>query len=247
MHFFINFFVSADGLGRFDIHSLTDECRMELMVEGLSDESKANFEYPDGSYKPVCDWPIVECDADERVVQIFTCIPHMRLYGKIFFAFVPPLVIRIKPASHRSVKNHFRGTINTADLPGGLEECDVERHGFYRTIDMTTLPKCLTNLNVSANYLWGTLCLSKLPPKSEIINLMLNRFCGEIRLVNIPETLKYVFLGGNFFKGSVVISVRTNLFVDIQRNGDKITSVADENGEAHPEKGKVKGFVVYIE
>ena len=244
MHFLIGVFAVDNGLGRFDMHSLTDECRMELMLEGLTDKSKANFENADGSYQPVCSWSITKCDADKRVVQIYTYIPHMDLEGTISLDFVPPLVRQIKLASVLIFGNQLRGTINTADLPEVLEELDVQSHEFGGTVDMTTLPNCLKNLNASANLLSGTLCLSNLPPKIEEIDLERNTFCGEIRLVNIPETLKSVYLGENSFNGIAVVSVRSNLFVEIGGGSCNITSVTDENGEAHPEKGKVKGFEV---
>ena len=240
MHFLIGFFTVDNGLGRFDTHSLTDEFRMELMLEGLSEKSKRNFKYPDGSYKPVCDWSIVECDADGRVVEI--CSNNIHLEGSVSFTFLPLLVTRLSLRRSAIFGVKLRGTINTADLPENLEEFDVSLNVFKGTVDMTTLPSSLVHFKATVNLLSGTLSLNKLPPSIESIELECNNFCGEIQLVNTPATLRRVLLGGNSFSGIAVVSFQKSLFVEIGGGGCEVTSVVDGDGNVHPDEKTIKGF-----
>ena len=56
-----------DAVGRINRDMLSDQMRMELVLDGLQDFSKQRFQSIGGAYMRVCEWPGVTCDASQRV------------------------------------------------------------------------------------------------------------------------------------------------------------------------------------
>ena len=80
------------ALGRLDYDSLSDQALMEMLVEGIAQSKKAEFQDTHGNYRDTCDWSGTFCK-DERVTGI---VLSWKEFGERQFPFdvIPPLVER---------------------------------------------------------------------------------------------------------------------------------------------------------
>ena len=75
-----------EALGRVDPMTLSDQAMMEILVDGLSEDSKVGFCTEQGQLKDVCEWTGVECTPEGKVSKITFNYGHD---GELALAFIP--------------------------------------------------------------------------------------------------------------------------------------------------------------
>ena len=200
----IQLLVSADvnhALGRFNQQALTDQMRMELLIDGLTDGAKRKYKDEYGDYLDVADWEAVEIDGDEALLRRITA----KLYCELLLR--RDTCARVFAANNDTIlsgvcKDDWR--IDTAVLPDGLEWFTfTHAQGMFGSINFCTLPSKLMEFDISDNGFSGSANLSALPEDLSNLNISSNAFSGSIALDNLPSGLECIFLSFNFFEGLV--------------------------------------------
>ena len=246
---FQHFVHSSDSsLGRLDYDSLSDQARMEILIDGLTAESKKYYKDDNGNYIDVCDWRGVSCDTEGHIVKI----SRLDLYisGSVDLAFIPPHVICFGMDFLQST-----GTLETSKLPRKIQEFDISQNKFHGTVEMAGLPDCLEELNISSNAFTGSVALDKLPAQITEVDLSNNMFSGSIDLNNLPERLSSLDISRNAFSGEFVLTkapqtldeifanrnqfcgnaiVMRNCEVQVSLEETGVKEIVDENGKPHP-------------
>ena len=68
-----------------------------MLFEGFDEETKRKYQDDDGMYFNACEWPLVQCDDHERVIDI--CAYSCEIGGSIQLCYVPPKVREINVSS----------------------------------------------------------------------------------------------------------------------------------------------------
>ena len=69
--FVFHILLTADpNLGRVAYSSFSDQALMEMLIEGFDHNTKSKYQDKHGMYREVCKWPCIECDDDDRVIEI---------------------------------------------------------------------------------------------------------------------------------------------------------------------------------
>ena len=140
-----------DGLGRVSDAFLSDQMRMEILVQVMPEKFQKRFQDTDENFLPVCDWNFVSCDSEFNVNLINWCeIPKS---GD--FAF------RLLPAQLQDLN---------------LQGEPFAGPGLSGTLETSTLPRCLCIINLSHNSLTGTVDLASLPPSLVGLQFQSNNF-----------------------------------------------------------------------
>ena len=190
------------ALGRLDYDSLSDQALMEMLISGMEDQEKKEFQDENGNFKDACEWKgflrKVECESD-RVDDIMFL--HIKLSDRQFpFEFIPPLV-----TSFVSSFCEMHGTLHTPHIPRGLIRFEVARANLHGTINFAALPRKLQKLIISFNDFSGSCVLSDLPDTLISFKVSHNNFSGEIALNSLPLALKEIDLSNNNLIGSINI------------------------------------------
>ena len=259
MHFTLKLFTLDPSLGRLDYASLSDQARMELMVERMPD--REFFQDDNGAYKDVCDWRGVSCDFDGNVQDIWISI-YDRSKGSIDLSYIPPHVTTMS-LTWGVTGLQTQASIDVQMLPERLAQCIIQLQQMVGTVDMTALPATLTNFIISGNKCTGSFVLTSLPPGIENIhargNLLLgslnfsslpdklveiqldkNRFSGEFRIEKFPRALNRLTVSQNRLIGEAVIQ-KGKKFWDIMFSIDEnfISSVVDPAGKKHSWQARI--------
>ena len=188
------FFAIDASLGRFNIDDMSDQMRMELLVESFPDTYKEMIQ-EDGAYKPISEWSCVALDEEGNVTRVEMYIIDA---GKIAFEFIPKTVKKFWLGGGSCL-----GSVETAALPPDLDNFDISRCKISGTFDMTTLPSGLKMLSISHNNLSGSCALDKLPAVLVQLSAQSNAFSGSITLESLPAGLCHLELSQNMLSGSV--------------------------------------------
>ena len=183
------------GLGKMDPSMLSDQARMELFVENISDAFRAYFQM-NGTFLDMCEWPGMSCDEEGNITGVSLLGADG---GTVCLDYFPEKVDRLSICSHYSLA----GTLNTANLPSRLEFCDIAANNFDGTVDMTKLPKPLFSLSIAQNKFSGECNLTALPAGLDTLNASENCFSGSLRLDALPEGMNTLDVSRNCFSGSV--------------------------------------------
>ena len=217
-------FLCADpSLGRVDYSSLSDQTLMEMLIECLDDETKAEYQDTDGLYLDVCDWSCTKCDDEERVIEISLESPQVS--GSLELCYVPPNVKVIKARSmwnHSKLSgsadlthlpegiggidlrgNELTGEIDSTKLPEAMVELYLGQNQFTGKVDLTNLPGGIRGLYLDNNQLTGKIDLTQLPKGMHVLRLQYNQFTGEIDLTKLPEAMVELYLGYNQLTGEI--------------------------------------------
>ena len=184
---------NENGLGRFDISSLSDQMCMELLIQDSSDKEKHVFQDNAGIFLDACRWHGVRCDSDDRVVRVN--LSHY-IKGTVSLSYIPQRV-----AHFRLNMSQAEGTLDTALLPASMESFSVTRNFLSGTVDLTTLPSSILNFWIHQNSFSGSCDLTALPEVIHRLNLEENKFSGLIDLSTLPKRLLELLLGSNMFSG----------------------------------------------
>ena len=221
-------FLSVDpSLGRLDYTLLSDQALMEMLIEGFDDETKRKYQDKNGMYLDVCKWSHVECDDDERVVEIH--IEGRDIIGSADLFYIPPKVksLDIIPGFDRT---ELKGSADLTHLPDGMESLSITGSRITGEVDLTQLPVEMKSLILTDNQLEGQIDLTKLPRKMQLLLLNFNHLSGSLVIKNMSEGMYFISLEGNHFNASAVVDVKTDFDIDIRGCG--VDSVVDENGKA---------------
>ena len=250
----IPFLTVENQIGRFDYGSLTDQTRMELLIEGFGEKARKNFQDADNFFIDVCKWETVECDRDDNVVRVsFRSNCNKKPIPSMSLELIPPMIqsfiLRSVNAGgtletadlsqtleiFKVTDNKFHGTVDFAHLPQHLIEFSVHHNTFSGSADLESLPEPLKRLWLYSNSFSGTLCLTKLPPNLENLDVSLNAFYDDFCLQNAPNPLRRLRISGNRF--NEVAIVPSDKFVQLKKSG--VLSVLDAEGNKHPDADRM--------
>ena len=209
------------ALGRLDYDSLSDQALMEMLIDGMNKDAKANFQDSSGNFLDVCDWEDFKC-AGDRVEKIY-------FYNKKFaapqipFEFIPSHVRKVtiffcelsgtldaSALPQRLQKflvalNKLHGTIDFCALPRGLKALSLRNNAFHGSCPLSALPDTLTSLDVAENQFSGEIAFNDMPAAMEVIELSLNNFSGSIKIDRLPKGMRLLLLCSNAFSGDLFL------------------------------------------
>ena len=213
--------LTADpNFGRVDYDSLSDQALMEMLYEGLDDETRRRNQDAHGMYLDVCEWSSVKCDEDRRVIEISV---NGEVGGTLQLAYLPPKLraldfyrtklpgfinFRNLPEAMLSLKisaNAFEGSIDLENLPQFMKTLDLNENAFSGSICLTKLPQTMESLGVNNNALVGTLDFEHLPKGMQMLGFNNNAFTGSINLTNLPVSMLFISLFNNQLTGPFVL------------------------------------------
>ena len=217
-------FLTADStIGRVDLHSLTDQMAMELLVEDFTENSKKGFQDADGGFFDVSAWKGVKCAEEGHVhsIEFMAQIFRGRVDGTIALMYLPRKIAHFAMAytllqgtldthtlpdtlEHFSaISNGLGGEVDLAGLPPKISEFTISDNEFLGSCNFSHLPSTLTKLDISSNYFTGELNLTELGQSLKVLDASRNKFSGEILLASLPATLEDLYLQGNQLRGSI--------------------------------------------
>ena len=238
------------ALGRLDYDSLNDQSRMEILIEGLDEDSKAYFQDKNGAFHDICEWEIVSCDDKENVIDIdFHCDTANgdggSLAGTLNLNFLPPKLIKVAISKEYDIAGtldtkslprglelfalewcEFDGTVDLTALPNSLQSCSLESCRFSGSCVLTDLPENLHALDVNSNLMSGTLDLTKLPKSLSFINLSFNQFTGTLNLLHLPSGINSVYFEGNNLSGVLDLRVVPASLTAVRANTNAFSGLA---------------------
>ena len=205
-------FCSADlPVARPNIAFLTEQTRMELLVENFIDKSA--FLDANDEIRPISEWRGVTVDEKGIVQGIEWPIDHnSRLFGDTDESIVREggvVDLKFLPADLK--KFHvfgvrLEGEIDTASLPRMLGTLNVGYNKFESTFETATLPGLIDRVILSNNMLYGTLDLTRLPDSLRFFHADANNFEGSAALHALPSKMVRLYLDGNYFSGSITFA-----------------------------------------
>ena len=212
-------FTVDSALGRVDLHSISDQDCMELVVGDLVTRM-ALFRDINGDFCDACEWFGVLCDSEETVIEINW--EAMPCNGSIRLDILPQKLRRLhlRRKLYGNLNGRFTGTLDSSSLPRLLECVSLRNNSFYGMLDCTSFPTDLQIFNIEENQFEGDLNLSQLPENLEILNLSWNKFHGSIDLSTLPKQLWALYLQKNSLSGWVDLSSLPHCleFVDMSGN-----------------------------
>ena len=182
------------ALGRLDYHSLSDQMLMEMLIDGMLEEYKKNFQDSRGNFIDVCEWksnetltPCVRC-TDGRVRRVeLSNITFAEI--QFPFHFIPPL------AEQFIVMNcNIHGTLETSHIPNDMLSFHVKYSCLYGSIHWGSFPRKLKFLQIGKNALSGSIILTDLPDALITLAAESNKFGGGIDLHHLPKGMKVLEL-----------------------------------------------------
>ena len=199
---FAIFILSADispgvdeTLSRIDYALLNDQARMEILIEGLTDASKALYQDDSGSYLDVCDWECVECDNTGKVSVINF---KNEIEGTLNLSYTPPKVKNVNVRGRNA-----QGTLDTSKLPEDLETISISKTAMYGSVDFTKIPEKVHDFTLKRSLFSGGCDFTALPPCLVCFYIMHNEFEGPVDLTQLPKTVRWFSIGWNNFSGPI--------------------------------------------
>ena len=201
------------ALGRIDITLLSQQTKMELLIEPLPRRVTDSFDAANEVTRDACEWLGVTCSADRDVIEIswtFMGAPHGLIINLVY---LPDELHKLN-----LFNAGIGGEIETDGLPPPLENLQLACNRFFGTLALNTLPAGMTAINVEDNRLEGSLDLTSLPPRLVILNLGCNNFSGEVLLQKLPERLHSILLRWNSLKYVVIDGLGQTTQVHVEDN-----------------------------
>ena len=236
------------ALGRLDYSTMSTQALMEMFIEGLTAESKKQFQDDQGNYLDIEDWPGVASTNDSLEIEW----NNIHLEGSLTYQFMPPrTTVFIRNVDLRTIRAPLEttdlprglqifiaylqghvGTVDMTNLPPALVSFDVRNNLFEGTIDLTSLPSKIEEIRMSSNKLTGSIDFRELPKSLQKLYLDNNNLSGTIPFESLPETLEILYIGNNAFTGSVNLSKRSApILIDAPHNNFEGSMVVPANAE----------------
>ena len=229
------------ALGKFDLDSLSEQTRMELLVESLALRWKEQRYDANDIFREVCEWVGVRCTAEDKVFSVllddsdggtidFLYLPRqMNDFTLGRCAFEGNLDIRDLPASLKILyipKNKISGEIDLSALPGEMTNFQCSDNLLTGSCDLEHIPQTLRVLDLAENRLSGSIVLKKLPPRMSEINLEGNQLLGTLDLEHLPRDIFRLNLSSNLFEGQVTIKKYPMLLEFLLLAGNRLSGTA---------------------
>ena len=170
-------------LGRMEYSSFSDQALIEMLIKGFDDKTKNKYKDNDDMYLDVCNWSLIRCNADERVIRIQ--IDCRNVNGSLELCYVPPNVRVFIIASWG--KNQLRGSDDLTHLPDGMTYLSLGVNQFTRDIALKSPLSGMKDLRLNHNQLTGDADLTNLPDGMRYLALNNNHLTGEIDLGQLPD------------------------------------------------------------
>ena len=244
----ISFFLRTidPSLSRLDPTLLSDQALMEMVFENVTstiDGTRYN-RTDNGDSVDACDWPQVECDDHENVIEF-----HERdreLSGTLNLSYLPP---NLKAFSFRWKQRDLHGKLETDCLPKGMKEfflnyteCDgsvnlttlpqlivlmnIRSNKFEGSCDLSTLPITLQDLNIQDNKFSGTIVLDRLPSAMQNLDVCRNSLCGTLDFSQLPEAMLSLDVHDNEFSGEFIFTQAPPSMVSLIAGENRFTGTA---------------------
>ena len=237
------------SLGRVDYSSFSDQTLMEMVFEGFDEVTKQRYQDEYDTYIDVCAWSCVECDADERVIEVKE---YSEIIGTIQLSYLPS-----KLKALYMQKMQLKGSVELANLPESMEILNLRYNRLTGSIDLTHLPNRMEQLYLKSNQCSGSLDLTLLPESMRFLYLDNNQFSGSVDVSRLPRNMQQLMLQKNQLSGSFgatnishclkLLDASRNkfsakavvdllIYADINLIVSGVTAVVDENGNTHPKQ-----------
>ena len=215
------------ALGRLNYSSMSTQALVEMFIEGLTAESKKNFQDDQGNYLDIEDWPGFTCESDDIEIGWIS----MHLEGSLAYQFMPPrTIIFLVQIGQRAI----RSSLETADLPRGLQHFIAQRQAHFGTLDMTSLPPALISFDVWVNIFEGTINLTALPSNIKNISISYNKLSGSIDISALPESLKRLSLDHNNLSGTILLESLPETLEELHIEGNAFAGSVDLSKRSAP-------------
>ena len=130
---------------------------------------------------PVCEWPGVQCNAQEVVEKLLFNIP----LGSHFALEWAPHTVRSLTITLGSARKDF--AFHTRLLPKELRFCMIHNCALSGEFEMRTLPENLVSISVRKNRLRGIVCLVDIPAALRTVDLrnnLIDKLIWEVQAMN---------------------------------------------------------------
>ena len=201
------------SIGRFDYTSLSDQARMEMLIEGMDTRDKEKYQ---DQNLDVCEWENIRC-TDDRVTYINLASAGFN-DEQFPFWYIPPHVKNFK-----AVSCSLHGTLSSSDLPRDLLHFAVSHNKLHGALNFKAFPQNLERLKIKYNSFHGSLVLADLPRTLRVFFANNNKFSGEISLNDLPPALKLLYLWENALTGSINIERLPESIQEIDFSGNSFT------------------------
>ena len=188
------------ALGRLDYDSLSDQALMEMLIDGMIAEQKAElFQDQRGNFKDICDWSELICSND-RVTEIR--IDRSTFNKKQFpFEFIPALV-----TNFFMMGCNLHGTLDFSTLQQNFIQLFVSFNKLHGTLNFKAVPRALVTLSIDSNEFIGSCVLDELPDSLEFLDASCNKLSGEISFNSLPRSMEELHLSNNLLTGPISIA-----------------------------------------
>ena len=193
-------------LGRVNRNDITQQSRLELLIEDLLDKSR--FHDKDGFYKDVCEWDGVTLDVENLVVGILWASMNTAFFpqgGSLDLQWIPETAV-----SFTVYKAGIAGNFDVKYLPRHIQLFDLAQNTFTGDVDLTHLPSTVRGIFLGNNCLTGTLDFTMLPLSLRKLYLQENQFTGSINLIGLTDTIEELSVAGNQLSGTLNLSELPN-------------------------------------
>ena len=185
------------ALGRLDYESLPDQALMEMLIDGMNEGAKAEFQDGNGNFLDINDWDGIICLPRDQVREINF---STKVFSNKCFPFE---LIPAKVDGFEASDTNMHGTLDTSVLPHDLQLFDVCINFLHGTINLKGFPRGLQDIHIDDNDFSGSLVLSDLPDSLLSFHAGSNQFSGEISLNSLPRRMHILSLHQNLLTGSL--------------------------------------------
>ena len=222
----LQLFLSVDpSLGRVDYSLMSDQILMEMLFEGFDDETKEQCQDEHGMYLDVCEWGIIKCDDNDRVIDISMCSDDVS--GSLELCYVPPKVKALNIRPMTLCRSQLTGSVDLTGLPDGMESLCLSSSWLMGEIDLAHLPDGMKSLTLHNNQLTGGVDLAHLPDGMKSLTLPSNQFTGGVDLTHLPDEVGFLSLQNNRFTGEINLTRLPARMYDLNLRNNRFTGEID--------------------
>ena len=199
-------------LGRFDIHSMSQQMLMEAAVADM--DLNHILKDANGNFLDISEWDgVVFNDRGEVSGIDYTLYRDAQVHpngGTIDLQYLPPSVKRIEL---------FRSGLEIRNLtlmPPNVEYVYYGGNRLSDELDISGLPETLIELYLSDNHYAGSFELKELPSRLQVFTVHFNHLSGTICLPAMPEAMRELGLSENEFGGTICLNGLPDSLEDLQ-------------------------------
>ena len=204
MHaFLVKSLFTSDSAGRFDVNSLSQQTRMELLAAEFGNSSCIRDDA--GDFLPVDQWEGLDFDSDNNVAAILFTPDYTDFTngGTVNLSYCPSTITDIE-----ITELDLDGTIETASLPRSLSRLLVSMNRLKGRFTLSGLPASVTDVKIDHNLFEGSLDLENAPPLLLCLDVSHNRFLGTLNMPTVTigpnaTIIRTLDVSNNAFSGGI--------------------------------------------